>query len=152
MPTTAPVMSTSGPPLLPGLMAASVWMAGYVVELPLSSRPTLTGRSSALTMPLVTVASRPNGEPTATTCWPTSRLSDLPMVAAVRSLTPSALITAVSVSGSVPRMVAAALVPSAKSTVILPLSPATSTTWLLVRIVPSEVRMMPEPDPAPSVP
>ena len=44
IPTTAPVMSTSGPPELPGLIAASVWIAGYVVELPSSSEPTLTGR------------------------------------------------------------------------------------------------------------
>ena len=114
MPTTAPVMSTSGPPELPGLIAASVWMAGYVVELPSLSEPTLTGRSSALTMPLVTVESRPKGAPNATTSWPTSRLADCPMVAAVRSLTPSALITAVSVSGSVPRISAGALVPSSK--------------------------------------
>ena len=28
MPTTSPAMSTSGPPELPGLMAASVWIAG----------------------------------------------------------------------------------------------------------------------------
>ena len=28
MPTRWPVMSTSGPPLLPGLIAASVWIAG----------------------------------------------------------------------------------------------------------------------------
>ena len=28
MPITAPVMSTSGPPELPGLIAASVWIAG----------------------------------------------------------------------------------------------------------------------------
>ena len=88
MPTTAPVMSTSGPPELPGLMAASVWIAGYVVELPWLSVPTLTGRSSALTMPLVTVESRPNGAPKATTSWPTSRLADLPIVAGVRPLTP----------------------------------------------------------------
>ena len=28
MPTTWPLRSTSGPPLLPGLIAASVWIAG----------------------------------------------------------------------------------------------------------------------------
>ena len=61
MPTTSPFMSTSGPPLLPGLIAASVWMAGYVVLLPSASEPTFTGRFSALTMPLVTVDSSPNG-------------------------------------------------------------------------------------------
>src|SRR6478609_1346774 len=148
MPITAPVRSTSGPPELPGLMAASVWMAGYVVELPWSSEPTLTGRSRALTMPLVTVASRPNGDPMATTLSPTPRLADLPIVAGVRSETPSALMTAVSVSGSVPRTCALALVPSSKDTVRLPAS-APSTTWLLVRIVPSAVRMMPEPDAPP---
>ena len=147
IPTTAPVMSVSGPPELPGLIAASVWIAGYVVELPWSSEPTLTGRSSALTMPLVTVASRPKGEPMATTPSPTPRLADLPMVAGVRPETSCAWITAVSVSGSVPRISASALVPSEKSTLIVPPSPATSTTWLLVRIVPSSVRMMPEPDP-----
>ena len=74
----------------------------------------MTGRSSALTMPLVTVASRPKGEPIATTPSPTPRLADLPIVAGVRSDTSAALITAVSVSGSVPRTSASALVPSAK--------------------------------------
>ena len=152
MPTTSPFMSTSGPPLLPGLMAASVWIAGYVVLLPSSSEPTFTGRFSALTMPLVTVDSSPNGEPIATTSWPTSRLPDLPMVAGVRSLTPSALISAVSVSGSVPSTVASAVEPSLNATEMLPPSPAASTTWLLVRISPSELRMMPEPEPAPWAP
>ena len=146
---TAPVMSTSGPPELPGLMAASVWIAGYVVELPWSSEPTLTGRLSALTMPLVTVASRPNGEPIATTPSPTPRLADLPMVAAVRPETPEALMTAVSVSGSVPRISASAVVPSSKETVSEPPPSAISTTWLLVRIVPSAVRMIPEPEALP---
>ncbi len=67
IPTTLPARSTSGPPLLPGLMAASVWMAGYTVALPSASEPTSTGRFSALTMPLVTVDSSPKGEPMATT-------------------------------------------------------------------------------------
>ncbi len=77
MPTTWPARSTSGPPLLPGLIAASVWIAGYVVLLPWPSEPTSTGRSSALTMPLVTVDSSPNGEPIATTPWPTAQLGGL---------------------------------------------------------------------------
>ena len=69
------------------------------------------------------------------------------MVAGVRPLTSSAWMTAVSVSGSVPRILAGADVPSLKETEIVPESPATSTTWLLVRIWPSELRMMPEPEP-----
>ena len=89
IPITSPAMSTSGPPLLPGLIAASVWIAGYVVLLPCASGPTSTGRFRALTMPLVTVALRPKGEPIATTLSPTSRLLDLPMVAGVRPLTRS---------------------------------------------------------------
>ena len=74
------------------------------------------------------------------------------MVAAVSPETPVALITAVSVSGSVPRMVASAVVPSSKETDSVPPPAASSTTWLLVRIVPSAVRMIPDPDAAPCWP
>src|SRR3954464_1943928 len=100
-------------------------------------------------MPLVTVESRPNGDPIATTDWPTCRLPDLPMVAGVRPDTPWALITAVSVSGSLPSTVALAEEPSLNDTLSEPPLPASATTWLLVRIVPSELRTMPEPEPAP---
>src|SRR5215207_1365377 len=71
------------------------------------------------------------------------------MVAGVSPLTPSAWMTAVSVSGSVPTTLASACVPSLKDTSSSPLSPASSTTWLLVRICPSDDKMMPEPDPCP---
>ena len=49
MPMTAPLASSSGPPLLPGLMAASVWSR-------LFSRPPSTSmvRPLAERMPLVT--------------------------------------------------------------------------------------------------
>ncbi len=70
------------------------------------------------------------------------------MVAGVSPETPSAWITAVSVSGSVPSTVASARVPSLNETLIDPAS-ASATTWSLVRIWPSELRMMPDPDPAP---
>ena len=103
-------------------------------------------------MPEVTVEFRPYGEPIATTDWPTWRSDDLPIVAGVRPDTPSALITAMSVTGSVPTTVALAVVPSLKFTVMLPLSPATEATWLLVRMLPSADRMMPEPEPEPDEP
>ena len=74
------------------------------------------------------------------------------MVAGVRPETFSALMSAVSVSGSVPSTCASAWLPSLKVTRSVPPSPASSTTWLLVRIWPSELRMMPEPDPAPWAP
>ena len=99
-------------------------------------------------MPLVTVLSRPNGEPIATTSWPTFRSADVPSVAGWRPLLPSALMTARSVTASRPRISAFALVPSLNATVIDPPSAADSTTWLLVRIWPSLLMMMPVPDPA----
>ena len=90
MPTTSPSRSTSGPPELPGLIAASVWIAGYVVSWlgcgwrrPRAARRRPDG-SVALTMPEVTVASRPNGEPIATTFSPTEILFDWPMLAGLQ--------------------------------------------------------------------
>ena len=50
MPMTAPLASSSGPPLLPGLIAVSVWMR--LLIRPLS---TSIERPSADTMPAVTV-------------------------------------------------------------------------------------------------
>jgi len=52
IPTTSPLRSTSGPPELPGLMAASVWMA-FGMET--SGLDSWMRRPSALTTPLVTV-------------------------------------------------------------------------------------------------
>ena len=73
---TAPVASTSGPPELPGLTAASVWSA-LMNELspPPLPLPDVTGRFFALIMPLVTVPESPNGDPIAITASPTSTLS-----------------------------------------------------------------------------
>ena len=67
MPTTSPRAFRSGPPELPGLMAASVWIMSC-------ERPVATGngRFSALTTPTLTVCARPNGLPIAMTkspCW-----------------------------------------------------------------------------------
>ncbi len=98
-------------------------------------------------MPLVTVASSPNGDPIATTFSPTAIFFDVLMVAGCRPDTPSALMTARSVTGSVPMTRAFLAVPSLKLTDISPCWPATEATWLLVRISPSELMMMPEPEP-----
>ena len=73
----------------------------------------------------------------------------MPSAAGVRPETSSAWITATSVSGSVPMTDARFVVPSLKLTVIEPSSSAPATTWLLVRILPSSLNTMPEPDPAP---
>ena len=60
-PITRPLASSSGPPELPGLIAASVCTAPEI-EKPLGA---VIVRPSAETMPLVTVPSSPNGLPMA---------------------------------------------------------------------------------------
>src|SRR5262245_12381952 len=156
MPITSPLMFTSGPPELPGLIAASVWIALKTAASAwppaLSEELVRTGRFRALTMPDVTVPCRPSGDPMATTCWPTCRSADEPSFAGFRLLTPDALITARSELGSRPRISALAVLPSLNVTRSWPPLAASSTTWLLVRICPSELMITPEPSPAPPWP
>ena len=75
-PITWPAPFRSGPPELPWLIAASVWIELLIVKL----FGEVICRLSALTMPLVTVPSSPNGLPIATTLSPTvscGRVADL---------------------------------------------------------------------------
>ena len=123
MPTTSPRMLNSGPPELPGLIATSVWMNGTKFSCG-SERPL------ALTMPAVTVFSKPNGEPIATTHSPTLSLVGSPKRTAGRPVA-SILITAMSVRRSAPITLALNSRLSVKRTVI---SSAPSTTWALVRM------------------
>jgi hypothetical protein len=97
IPITAPVASSSGPPLLPGLIAASVWMrlSSWLLSVWIS-------RPVAETMPLVTVFENvPSGLPIATTSSPTLSASESPIVAAVRPVA-SIFTMARSVSVSIP--------------------------------------------------
>src|SRR4028119_1211487 len=64
MPMTSPWMLHSGPPLLPGLMAASVW----IISVNWNAAPSLVGgtgmvRPTAETTPTVTVLAWANGLP-----------------------------------------------------------------------------------------
>ena len=61
IPITWPKRSSSGPPELPWLMAASVWIASGMVR-PFGASML---RPVALTIPAVIVRSRPNGLPIA---------------------------------------------------------------------------------------
>ncbi len=117
MPTTSPCSSTSGPPKLPGLTDESNWM-----------RPeTLPSRVSAVrfrpeTTPAETLKSRPSGLPIATTSVPTT--GSPPRFAGTTtcgSLAGESV--AVSCLGLAELIEAAAVVPSAKVTVML-LAPA----------------------------
>ena len=98
MPITFPPASSSGPPELPGLIAASVW-----IRLVSDSLPSVTiERPLAETIPLVTELEYvPSGLPMATTSWPTLSASDSPMAAVGRPVA-STLTIARSVSVSMP--------------------------------------------------
>ena len=89
---------TSGPPELPGLSAASVWMMSSI------SRPerARSERPSALTTPAVTVAGSRSGLPIAMAIWPTRMARESPSLACRRPRSASMRITARSVSGSSP--------------------------------------------------
>ena len=99
MPITLPEASISGPPELPGLIAASVWIT-WEIEKPLGA---WIWRCSAETMPLVTVRSRPNGLPIATTGSPTWTSDESPRPSGwIWSAGASILSRARSVAGSAP--------------------------------------------------
>jgi hypothetical protein len=132
-PISAPLASTSAPPEFPGLIGASVCTALMTALVSLPSPASRTGRSRALTIPLVTVPARPRGEPMATTGSPTTTSSELPRLAVTRPGF-STLRTAMSLAGSRPTMRAADPLPSKNTARIsAPSMPsAPETTWLLV--------------------
>ena len=139
-PITSARELTSGPPELPGFSAASVWMTSPI-RRPFWAR---SERPTALTMPAVTVDSKPNGLPMATATCPGRTFLELPRRAAGSRSLVSARSTAMSVSGSRPRMRAGTWRPSFSDRSI---AVAPSTTWLLVSTRPSGERIVPEPEP-----
>ena len=127
IPITWPAMLTSGPPELPELMAASVWITVVATELSLA----LTVRLVAEMIPLVTVLaySKPIGDPIAITSWPAAMSLELLKVATVVTLAALIFKTARSVVSSVPTIWASTVLPLLKITWI---SLEPETTWLLV--------------------
>ena len=103
MPMTRPAASRSGPPELPGLIAASVWMT------PSISKPfgAWIVRFVADTTPVVSVRSRPKGLPIAIVGSPTCTPRELPSASGSSSLGLAVTLrTARSVDSSRPRIVA----------------------------------------------
>jgi len=137
MPITWPSVLNSGPPELPGLIGASIWMKS-------SNSPAPRSRPRAETMPAETEPPRPNGLPQATTQSPTSTAALSPHTAAGSGVAGSTLMTATSVSSSAPISLAGNWVPSDRLTTI---ASALPTTWLLVTITPDGSMMKPEPAP-----
>ncbi len=107
IPTTSPRSLNSGPPELPGLMGASVWMKSSYGPAPIA-------RPLALTMPAVTVLLRPKGLPIATTQSPTLMPSESPSLAVGKLFAGSIFSTARSVFGSRPITLASSSRPSLK--------------------------------------
>ena len=145
-PITRPLASSSGPPELPGLIGASVWIT-LSMRKPLGAS---ISRSRPETIPAVAVRSRPSGKPMAIAASPTSTESDS---ASASGVTPSAALastssTARSDDGSVPTTRAlTGLASSSKRTLTWLALP---TTWALVTIVPSRSMRKPVPDPPPA--
>src|SRR5471032_1895761 len=102
MPSKLPLVSISAPPELPKLMAASVCMKFSKWLMCRLLRP------SAEMMPMVTVWPTPKGLPMASTTSPTRACSAWPSTM-TDSLPSDTLMTARSVSGSVPTTLAAAV-------------------------------------------
>src|SRR5712692_7737100 len=138
MPTSSPCKSIRAPPLLPGLMAASVWTAWEMVA-PVDS---VTLRFSALTMPLVAVSVIPSGLPIARTSWPTVSFDESPIWATVIWANGGIRTTARSLAGEVPTSCPCNVVPVLRTTSIVC---APLTTWLLVTMSPLVSIMTPEP-------
>ena len=136
---TRPSASISGPPELPGLIAASVWMTSEIVK-PLGA---LIWRCRAEMMPEVTVRSSPYGLPIAIAPSPTLTSSELPSVRGLAStLEGSTERTATSVESSTPSTFAGSASPSPNFTVT---DEEPSTTCALVRTWPSLSMRIPEP-------
>ena len=127
-------MLNRGPPELPGLIATSVWIKGTRFS---------DGRflPFALTMPAVTLFSKPKGEPIARTHSPTRSLFGSPRRTTGKPVA-SIFIKAMSVRLSVPMTLALYSRLSVNRTVI---SSALSITCEFVRIYPSALTMKPDP-------
>src|SRR3990172_1814207 len=141
MPTTSPAELSRGPPLLPGLMAASVWMRASCNSTGVPSKL----RLNALTTPTVSVLCSPMGLPMAITFWPTSSSCESPSGnGKSSSLAASTWSKAMSSRGAVPTRRAAKRRPPLRITSIWFLS---SITWKAVRMRPSVSRTKPLPVP-----
>ena len=120
IPITSPLMLSSGPPELPGLIGASVWITSGIEKLPASCDG--INLPTPLTIPAVIDPESPNGLPIAATSSPTLILDES---ASGRGTSFSLGVsftyrTARSVNGSEPISVALYTVPSRNVTSSLP--------------------------------
>ena len=128
-------MLNSGPPELPRLIGASVWMKS-------SYGPSWMSRPRAEMMPAVTEPPSPNGLPIASTQSPMRMALESPNSRAGSGLSGFTFSNAMSPAVSRPTTVAFNEVLSCRVTVI---SSAPSITWLLVTTSPDGSMMNPDP-------
>ena len=141
-PITWPAASSSGPPELPGLIGASVWITESIWK----PSGAWMWRPVPETIPAVAVCGRPNGDPIATASWPVRTVSESASSSAVRPDSPVTRTIARSEERSTPRTVPVAVRSSENWTWTVSLSP---TTCAFVTIVPSGSTTKPVPEPAP---
>ena len=143
MPITWPLASASGPPELPGLIGASVWIR------PARRSPLVcSDLLRAEMMPEVTdgpPGASPRALPMATTGSPTWRPEDLPILTGVSVPGFWIWMTAMSSAVSVPSTLAWYTVDWPKTCTLTVLEPL--TTWAFVTTLPWVSRTMPLPSP-----
>src|SRR3954468_1623602 len=140
MPITRPSRSSRGPPELPGLTAASIWMRPSMGLPPVGG---LNDRSRPEMTPDVIDPASPNGLPTTKASSPIRAPCGSPSVAGgMLGGIVSGWRTAMSFSGCRATIWAGDSEPSTKVTVI---EAASSTTWRLVRMSPRSSTMTPVP-------
>ena len=144
MPITSPCeFAVPGHRNCPGLIAASVWTMLGIEQQP---RRRWAARGPPTDHPTVRLRSRPKGLPIATARLAHAQRARIPEGGRVQFL--GRRLDAdhrQSLRGSGPAPRAVSFVPSARVTSTRTGSP---TTWLLVRILPSVSRMIPDPCPA----
>ena len=132
-PMTLPLISSSGPPELPGLIAASVWMTLSSVSVaPDVLVPAVIERDSPDIMPSeIEFWNSARALPMAMADWPNCNLSELANVKYLNPV-PSTFNIATSKVESLARTLASYFLPSFVMTVYEAV--VSSTTWLLVTI------------------
>ena len=136
-PTTRPDMSSSGPPELPGLRAASVWMVPVIAK-PLGES---IWRRRPETMPVDREPWRPKGLPMATTGSPTRGSPEANSSGVTSPAGPSSCSTATSTERSTPRRCAGTRRPPTDTSTVR----ASPTTWALVTMWPAVSTRNPDP-------
>ena len=135
IPITFPSISNKGPPELPWLIDASVWMKSSYLEIPILL-------FLAEIIPEVTVPPNPNGFPIAITQSPILALSESPNFTEINFSLDFICKTATSDNGSAPITAASY---SLSPLTLTSMSSAPWITWLLVTTIPLLSIINPEP-------